>query len=220
MQNQDAPQTESFDQARYWIERHDELADDPRSVGNRALPRERNVEIEQQAIATAGVLAEMLKVPKSILDLGCGYGRVAGPFVEHGYDYLGVDVSPVAVRQAQERHPAGRFEVGDLRTWTTERRFGVVTALYVMVHFVEESDWHDMLVRALSWVAPTGILLLADEFSDETVRAARHAVQRPLSRYVELLDEQGFEFDEIFRQRFLAHDRRGSAYRFARRPAT
>jgi len=217
MSSPESSESEPFDQARYWIERHEELAGDPRSVGNKARSLEESLEVERRLAYTARVLAEMLDGPKSVLDLGCGYGRIAGAFLEHGYEYHGVDVSPAAVAQAQERQPKGQFEVGDLRTWASEHRFGVVTLLYVMVHFVDGSDWRDMVVRALDRVAPAGVLLLADNFADETVQPAPHVVLRPMSSYVELLATQGFEFDLDFRERFLARNRYGSPYWIARR---
>jgi SAM-dependent methyltransferase len=217
MSRQASPEADPFDQARYWIDRHDELVGDPRSVGNKARSIQESIEVERRLVQTAGVFADMLDGPKSILDLGCGYGRIAGAFLEHGYDYLGVDVSPAAVGQARESHPRGRFEVGDLRTWTSDLRFGVVSALYVMVHFVEDSEWRAMVTRALDWVAPSGALLLADNFADETVRAAPHVMLRPMSSYVELLGSHGFEFDRDFRDRFLARNRSGAAYWIARR---
>lgn len=212
-----SPEGEPFDQARYWIERHKELAGDPRSVGNKARSLEESREVERRLAFTARVLAEMLNGPKSVLDLGCGYGRIAAAFLQGGYDYVGVDVSPAAVAQAQEREPEGQFVVGDLRTWTTDNRFGVVSLLYVLVHFVEDSDWRDMVVRALDWVAPAGGLLLADNFADETIHPAPHVVLRPMSSYVELLATRGFEFDLDFRERFLARNRYGSPYWIARR---
>ena len=217
MSSPESSESEPFDQARYWIERHKELAGDPRSVGNKARSLEESLEVERRLAYTARVLAEMLDGPKSVLDLGCGYGRIAGAFLEHGYEYHGVDVSPAAVAQAQERQPEGQFEVGDLRTWASEHRFGVVSLLYVMVHFVDDSDWRGMVMRALDWVAPAGVLLLADNFADETVRPAPHVVLRPMSSYVELLATQGFEFDLDFRERFLARNRYGSPYWIARR---
>jgi SAM-dependent methyltransferase len=220
MGNQVSQETAAFDQARYWIARHEELIGDPRSVGNKGRSAQDSVEIERRLNETAGVLADMLDGPKSILDLGCGYGRVAGDFMACGYDYLGVDVSPTAIDQARQRHPQGQFLVGDLRTWNTDRRFGVVSALYVMVHFIEEPEWRRLLTRALNWVAPSGVLLLADTFAEEKVRPSPHAMLRPLSDYVELLGGYGFELDEDFHERFLVRNRGGAAYWVARRRPT
>jgi SAM-dependent methyltransferase len=220
MDEEVSQETSTFDQARYWIARHEELIGDPRSVGNRARSIQDGVEAERRLSETAGVLADMLDGPRSILDLGCGYGRVAAAFQARGYDYLGVDVSPTAIEQARQRHPEGEFLVGDLRSWSTDRRFGVVSALYVMVHFVEDSEWRRMLTRALDWVAPSGVLLLADTFAEEKSRPSPHATVRPLSDYAELLGAHGFELDEDFHERFIVRNRGGAAYWVARHRTT
>jgi SAM-dependent methyltransferase len=195
----------SFDQAKYWIDRHEQLTGDPRSVGNLGRSLDDNIAIEQTAVATARILARMLEVPRSILDLGCGYGRTAGPFIEQGYEYFGVDVSQAAV--------------GDLRILNPDRQFGIVAALYVFVHFVDQEEWREVLARALTWVAPSGVLLLAEDLSDETCHPAPHVVRRTFAMYTEVLGEHGFAFDETFRRRFLRRDIRGSAYWVARHVA-
>lgn len=206
-----------FDQARYWIDRHRELVGDPRAVGNLSLTLERNLAEERQIIRSVGLLTDMLDIPKSVLDLGCGYGRLAGVFLERGYDYLGVDVSPTALQQAKRRHPFGQFEVADLRRWTTERTFGVVSAIYLMAHFVDDLEWKAMVERALGWIALEGILLVADNFTERRVRPSAHVVLRPRSSYTRILEPYGFAFDEEFHERFVARNHGGASFWIARR---
>lgn len=57
--------------------------------------------------------------PFSLIDLGCGYGALAGFLKEHHpeatFDYLGLDLSSAMIRRARRRHrgnPAIRFAVG------------------------------------------------------------------------------------------------------------
>jgi SAM-dependent methyltransferase len=49
-----------------------------------------------------------------VVDLGCGSGIWARELVDHGYDVLGVDLSPSMIAIARRRVPEGRFEVGSL----------------------------------------------------------------------------------------------------------
>lgn len=59
---------------------------------------------------------ERREVSGRVLVPGCGRGHDVAMLVEHGADAMGLDVSPTAIRQAQELYPtiADRFMVGDL----------------------------------------------------------------------------------------------------------
>jgi SAM-dependent methyltransferase len=207
----------SFDQAQYWIDRHQQLAGDPRSVGNLARSLDENVDVERRFTRAAQVLAELVDGPKSILDLGCGYGRAAGPFLAAGYDYHGVDVSPAAIAQARERHPEGRFEVADLRTWSSDRRFGIVAALYVLVHFVADDEWRQTLDRATQWVEPSGVLVLAENFATTESETVAHARPRPRSEYLSVLHRRRFAVDWDLQDQFVdRHGAGGSSFLLAR----
>lgn len=61
------------------------------------------------------ILAEWIKPNDSILDAGCGYGRLLHllPTTWRG-DYLGVDLSPDFIAKAQAEHPDCDFTVGEL----------------------------------------------------------------------------------------------------------
>lgn len=64
------------------------------------------------------VLAAVLPpAPATVADLGCGTGTIAVLLAEHGYDVLGIDVSPEMIARARakaERHGVtARFAVGD-----------------------------------------------------------------------------------------------------------
>ncbi len=52
----------------------------------------------------------------SILDVACGAGWNA-EFINPGYDYLGLDISPEAIAAAREIDSNARFEVADFNEW-------------------------------------------------------------------------------------------------------
>lgn len=187
-----------FDQADYWKRRHEQLAGDPRSVGNLSRSLDENIASEAQVRAVLRDAAMLLRPARTVLDVGCGYGRIADCFTANGYDYLGVDVSPVAIEQARERNPDATFLVADLANWNTTRMFDVVGALYVFVHFVDDDAWVSIVERALSWVAPQGGLLIADQFPAERQQHGEHVVARPFDEYEQLFQRHGFAFDDDF----------------------
>lgn len=45
-------------------------------------------------------------MPGSVVDVGCGYGRLSAAFD----DYIGVDISPRSLRAARERNPDKEFQ--------------------------------------------------------------------------------------------------------------
>lgn len=191
-----------FDQSSYWRERHSRLVGDPRSVGNLGRSVAENLEAEQRMRRVVDRAARLLRPAVSVLDVGCGYGRIADCFARQGYDYYGIDVAAGAVAEGKRRAPEGTFIVGDLAAWDTDRQFDVVCALYVFVHFVDDHAWESIVTRAAKWVAPGGALLVADHFPSEREPAGQHVVARPLSDYWPLLRER-FRVDGDFQAKLI-----------------
>lgn len=54
--------------------------------------------------------------PTSVLDAGCGTGRVAIELARHGIDVVGVDVDPAMLETARRRAPQLDWQLGDLAT--------------------------------------------------------------------------------------------------------
>lgn len=73
------------------------------------------------------ILKELIQPTDSILDVGCGWGRllsllpaikgIGTPTPDYGWygSYFGVDISPDFIALAKQRYPGERFAVGDLR---------------------------------------------------------------------------------------------------------
>lgn len=209
-----------FDQADYWIERHKKLHGDPRSVGNIGKSIEENLKGEEILKRSVSVLAKLLKPSRhSVLDLGCGYGRTAKEFLQQGFEYTGIDVSPDAIKQAQQDNPEGTFLVMDLNKWEPTTCFDVVCAFYILVHFVDDDKWSTFLDRALRSVDVDGFFVFADEFPHERTTAGSHVVTRPLSDYSAHLSRRGFQFDTDLKATFVREyqSRASEQFHFARR---
>jgi len=63
-------------------------------------------------------LLELLPPTGRVLDVGCGYGRIAIPLAERGYEVAGFDVAPNLLRagrrEAARRRVAVRFDEGSM----------------------------------------------------------------------------------------------------------
>lgn len=68
----------------------------------------------------------MLLGPASVLDAGCGTGRVAIELARRGVDVVGVDLDPVMLHQARAKAPQLTWVEADLATVDLDRRFDVI----------------------------------------------------------------------------------------------
>ncbi|MFZ2113275.1 MAG: glycosyltransferase [Solirubrobacteraceae bacterium] len=80
-----------------------------------------------------------------VIDLGCGVGSLAKPLIELGYEYIGVDVDPVALAELSKRGLEGReldlLQTHELpqrmRELAGERKVAVVLLVDVIEHIPE-----------------------------------------------------------------------------------
>lgn len=78
---------------------------------------------------------------ESVLDVGCGFGRVGASIMRRwpGVDYTGVDVSPDLIEGARKRlGPEARLIIGDLATFDTDQQYDLVLAVSVLGHIRPE----------------------------------------------------------------------------------
>ena len=69
------------------------------------------------------------------LDVGCGAGgRFIGILQEKGFKIIGLDVSPKMIELAEKNHPGEIFNVADICTWETERKFDFILAWDSIFH--------------------------------------------------------------------------------------
>lgn len=75
-----------------------------------------------------------------VVEVGAGPGHVTAHLARAGADALGIDLSPGMVREARDRFPGVRFEVGDLRSLTrpvAASGWAAVLAWYSLIHLAE-----------------------------------------------------------------------------------
>jgi len=110
---------------------------------------------------------------KSILDLGCGDGRISIPLVGDKDELLLVDASKGMLDLAIQSVPAAmadrvQFECRDIATFEPARQFNVVLCIGVLAHFPNPRSLIDLVSRC---VAPAGCALL--QFTDNSFLLGR-----------------------------------------------
>lgn len=98
------------------------------------------------------------------LYVGCGNGRNYRPLIEGGLDLIGLDVSPVAIRQLGERMPERRDRLitGDLSALPPGRTYPVVVAIQVL-HHGDRDQATELLRDTVARVAAGGMLAIGIE---------------------------------------------------------
>src|ERR1035437_10386044 len=97
-------------------------------------------------------LAELLPRASRILDVGCGYGRLAVPLAVAGHQVKGLDLSPTMIEAAQE-NAAGvsiPFVVGSMTDLPyDDASFDVVLCLWSAFHELLEVDAQTLAIQEM-----------------------------------------------------------------------
>jgi SAM-dependent methyltransferase len=110
-----------------------------------------------------GVILNYARVlePRSILDVGCGNG-ILSPLLNHlSYEsYLGVDLSPEAIRMATENHgnARNRFIVADAESFQSDQDFDLIIFNECLYYL---KDPRGLMVSYKRWLRPGGHILVS-----------------------------------------------------------
>ena len=104
------------------------------------------------------VLAEK---PSRILDLGCGPGLYAAPFMKLGHTYTGIDFSPACINYAIKNAIKGcTYQLGDLRSAEYGSGYDLIILIFGALNLFRPKDALLILEKACVALKPGGSLLL------------------------------------------------------------
>jgi SAM-dependent methyltransferase len=122
----------------------------------------------------------------SVLDAGCGTGRVAARLADLGHDVVGVDVDPAMVEVARDRRPDLTWHVADLARLDLGRTFDVVVSAGNVIPFIPLADLPEMARALARHTAPGGLVLCGFGLSAAHLPTGAPVV--PLAAYDEAME--------------------------------
>lgn len=110
--------------------------------------------------------------PRSVLDAGCGTGRVAIELTRRGVEVVGVDIDPAMLAVARRKGPDVTWVDADLSSVDLGRRFDVVVAAGNVMIFLTPGTEGPVLANLGRHLAPGGRLVAGFQLSEDRLTLA------------------------------------------------
>ena len=103
--------------------------------------------------------------PHSVLDAGCGTGRMGIELARRGFEVVGIDLDEVMLSQARAKAPNMMWHLADLSTVSLDQQFdAIVMAGNVMIYLTPNTE-QAVLTNMTRHLKPNGLLLAAFELN-------------------------------------------------------
>lgn len=112
--------------------------------------------------------------PATVLDGGCGTGRVARELARRGVDVVGVDIDAEMLATARRKAPALAWLQTDLASLDLGRRFDLIVLAGNVLIFVTPGTEGDVVNSLARHLAPGGRLVAGFQLSPERLALARY----------------------------------------------
>ena len=123
----------------------------------------------------------------SVLDAGCGTGRVAIELVRRDFDVVGVDLNPAMLATAQEKAVDVEWHLGDLAALDLGRTFDLIVMAGNVMIFVSPGTEGAVLSRLATHLTTGGLLVAGFQLGPDRLS---------LADYDALAEKAGLRFVE------------------------
>ncbi|KXO06505.1 MULTISPECIES: class I SAM-dependent methyltransferase [unclassified Moritella] len=107
---------------------------------------------------------------QSILDVGCGPGLYANGFLNYGFTYHGLDISPYAIEYAKKTYPNAEFFCNSISEHITDKKYDCGLVLYGLFNELSnELDFLKELKKKLGKKHTIILELMHPQFIDKLV---------------------------------------------------
>ena len=127
--------------------------------------------------------------PSSVLDAGCGTGRVGRELARRGVDVVGIDIDPEMLGTARRTTPDLDWRLADLATVELSRAFDVVVLAGNVMIFLTPGTEGAVLANLARHLHPGGRLIAGFQLAPDRLPIARYdalaadAGLQPLERW-------------------------------------
>jgi SAM-dependent methyltransferase len=97
--------------------------------------------------------------PGSVLDAGCGTGRVGRELHRRGVEVVGVDVDAEMLEAARDRCPSASWIEGDISAIRLGRTFDIVLMAGNVINFVSPESRRQAVENLVRHLRPGGLLI-------------------------------------------------------------
>ena len=177
------------DELNPWLAKKDRMSGDEYDAqyeGENAVGK--NVHGEADFVEAYGV--------GSVLDAGCGTGRVGRELARRGLDVVGVDLDERLLETARRKAPDVPWHLADLATFELGRTFECVVAPGNVMIFLTPGSEPAVISNIARHLAPGGLLIAG--FGPSSTAFQLTTPHMTIERYDELCADAGLELSERF----------------------
>lgn len=129
------------------------------------------------------IIEEKVPTTDSVLELGCGTGRILEIISNTFNTSAGIDISEPMLEFAKKRLPSTDFYTMDMTTFSLPGQFNLIYSLYDSInHLLDYTDWERMFHQVHKHLTAEGIAIFD---MNTPSRLARLSVFPPLIRELE-----------------------------------
>ncbi len=107
---------------------------------------------------------------KTVLDIGCGTGKIAKLLESKGYKVVGIDNSKEMIKHAKKHYPKITFKLMEAQTFKLNSKFDAIIALdSVLTYLIKEDDFEKAIKNIVSHMKIGSIFYFEIGFTEKLI---------------------------------------------------